>query len=569
MSQPRWPVDPFEVSIPAPTRAPAAPPPAGAGPVGGAWTGPDGQAGRGFRSELTTLARGGALTLAGSIASSLLGFALVVVIARGFHAARSAGVLFEVIALFTILANTAELGADTGLVRMVATYRATGRTQDVRPTIRVALWPVLGLSSAAAALVYLFAPELARVFIHEGSRADAVRYLQVLAPFLPMASATTVLLSGARGFGTMVPYVAILNVGVPGLRPLLIPLVLAAGLGVTSIALAWAVPVSLGFAFSLVAVYVLLRRAERRDPGARGPRRRVRDLASEFWRFSAARGLAGFFQIAVIWLNVLLLGALATTREAGIFAAVTRFIGVGTFALQAVGIALAPQVASLLARKDRERAQAVFQTGTWWLMALGWPVYVIMEVFAQFLLKLFGRDYVDVQTALLILSLGMLFLVGTGNNKIVLLMGGGSGWNLGITAGSLVIDVALNFALIPSLGMNGAAIALASTVVFDNTLTTLVVWRRLGLKPFGSGYPVVMAGSLLCFGVLGLAVRFAVGMSIPAFLGFAGVSGALYLGLLWRFRQVLRLQVLRSSLRMRSSMAAGSIGAGARAGGAR
>jgi O-antigen/teichoic acid export membrane protein len=334
-------------------------------------------------------------------------------------------------------------------------------------------------------------------------------------------------------------------------------MVLAAGLGATSVALAWAVPVSLGFAFALVAVYVLLRRAERREPGARAPRRRLADLASEFWRFSAARGLAGFFQIAVIWLNVLLLGALATTREAGIFAAVNRFTGVGTFALQAVGIALAPQVAALLARKDRERAEAVFQTGTWWLMALGWPVYVTMAVFAPFLLRLFGRDYVEGQTALLILSLGMLFLVGTGNNKIVLLMGGGSAWNLGITAGSLAINIGLNFLLIPHLGMNGAAVALASTLVFDNTVTTIVVWRRLGLRPFGSGYPVVMAGSLLCFGVLGLAVRYGVGMSIPSFLGFAAASGALYLGLLWRFRQVLRLQVLRSSLRMRPSMAAG------------
>jgi O-antigen/teichoic acid export membrane protein len=529
--------------------------------------GTDGQPGRGFRSELAILARGGTLTLAGSIASSLLGFALVVVIARGFHGARSAGVLFEVIALFTILANTAELGADTGLVRMVATYRATGRTRDVRPTIRVALWPVLALSSATAAAVYLFAPQLARVFIHEGSRLDAIRYLRVLAPFLPMASATTVLLSGARGFGTMVPYVAILNVGVPGLRPLLIPMVLAAGLGATAVALSWALPVSLGFACSLIAVYVLLRRAERRDPPGRGRRRSLGDLAWEFWRFSSARGLAGFFQILVIWLNVLLLGALATTREAGIFAAVNRFTGVGTFALQAVGIALAPQVASLLARNDKERAEAVFQTGTWWLMALGWPVYLTMAVFAPFLLKLFGHDYVEGQTALVILSVGMVFLVGTGNNKIVLLMGGGSAWNLGITAASLVIDVGLSLVLIPSLGMNGAAVALAGTLVFDNMTTTLVVWKRLGLRPFGSGYPVVMAGSLMCFGVLGLAVRSALGMSVSTFFGFAGVAGALYLALLWRFRQVLRLQVLRSSLRRRPIMAGAPVGGpGARTG---
>jgi O-antigen/teichoic acid export membrane protein len=463
-------------------------------------------------------------------------------------------VLFEVIALFTILANTTELGADTGLVRMVASYRAVGRTQDVRPTLRVALLPVLALSSLAALFVYLFAPDLTRVLINEGSRADGIRYLRVVAPFLPMAAATTVLLSGARGFGTMVPYVAILNVGVPILRPVLVGAVLAVGLGAAAVALGWALPVAAGFVCSLLAMYWLLQRAERRDRRVPGPPRRAGDLASEFWRFSSARGLAGFFQVAAIWMNVLLLGALGTTRDAGIFAAINRFTGVGTFALQAVGIALAPQVASLLARKDRAQAEGVFQTGTWWLIALGWPVYLTMAVFAPFVLKVFGPEYVEGQTALVIMCVGLMFLVGTGNNKIVLLMGGGSGWNLGITAASLIMNITLNILLIPVMGMNGAAVALSGSLVFDNSVTTLVVWRKLGLVPFGPGYPVVAIASFACFGGIGLVIRSLFGLSFPTFVLFAVVAGGVYLAILWRFRRVLRLSVLRASLRGRAGM---------------
>jgi O-antigen/teichoic acid export membrane protein len=492
------------------------------------------------------------------VASSLLGFALVVVITRGLHQARVAGVLFEVIALFMILSNTTELGADTGLVRMVSGYRATGRTRDVRPTLSIAVWPVLILSSAAAVAVYQFAPQLAEVFIHGGSRTAAIHYLRVFAPFLPMASATTVILSGTRGFGTMVPYVAVLNVAVPALRPALIVVAITAGLGATGVALSWVAPLAGGFVISLVWAAYLLRRTERRESGTSERRRSRRSLAAEFWRFSAPRGIAGFLQVTLVWLSPLIVGALATTREAGIFAAVNRLTGVGTFALQAVGIALAPQVASLLARNDRRQAEAIFQTGTWWLMALGWPIYVTMAVFAPFLLRIFGPEYVAGQHVLVILAIGMAALVGTGNNKIVLLMGGGSGWNLGISAASLTLNIALNLWLIPIMGMEGAAIALASTVVFDMTATTLVVWRKLRIEPFGAGYPVVLLGSLLCFGGLGLAVREAVGMTIPSFAGFAVVSTGLYLLLLWRFRRVLRLRVLRSSLRLRAGMAAGA-----------
>lgn len=573
MSDRRWPVDPFEASKrsqartspPAWDRLGEAPPagptrrPSVAGPLPGGDA--DGRGPGSLKSELTTLARGGTLTLAGSLASSLLGFALVVVITRGLHRARVAGVLFEVIALFTILSNTTELGADTGLVRMVAGYRATGRIKDVRSTMAIALWPVLALSSAAAVLLYVFAPQLARTFIHSASRDVAVQYLRVFAPFVPMASATTVLLSGTRGFGTMVPYVSILNIGVPALRPFLLVLAIVVGVGASGVALSWAVPVAGGFALALVWAYALLRRAERRERGT-ASKGSFRSLAAEFWRFSAPRGLAGFLQVTVIWLNILLVGALATTRDAGIFAAVNRFTGVGTFALQAVGIALAPQIAALLARKDRAQAEAVFQTGTWWLMALGWPIFITMAAFAPFLLQIFGQEYVAGQHVLLIVSLGMLALVGTGNNKIVLLMGGGSGWNLAISALSLTLNVGLNLLLIPHLGMNGAAIALASTIVFDMLFTTLIVWMRLAIEPFGAGYPVVAIGSLLCFGALGLLVRQTVGMSGLSFAGFAVVSSGLYLLLLWRFRGVLRLPVLRSSLSMRGAMAGGRLRAG-------
>ena len=101
-----------------------------------------------------------------------------------------------------------------------------------------------------------------------------------------------------------------------------------AGLGTTAYALSWTLPVAAGFLAALIVLMRLLRRAERREP-AREPARSLRRLAGEFWRFSAPRGLAGVFQTAVIWLDILLVGALRNSREAGIYAAVSRLVGIG------------------------------------------------------------------------------------------------------------------------------------------------------------------------------------------------------------------------------------------------
>ena len=91
-------------------------------------------------------------------------------------------------------------------------------------------------------------------------------------------------------------------------------------------------------------------------------------------------------------------------------------------------------------------------------------------------------------------------------HKIVLLMGGGSGWNLLVTGASLTSNVVLNLLLIPRYGMNGAAVAYAISIVFDNVATALLVWRLFGLHPFGRGYWLAVAGGTACYGGVGLVV---------------------------------------------------------------
>src|SRR5439155_3408193 len=269
------------------------------------------------------------------------------------------------------------------------------------------------------------------------SRSDGATYIRLFAPAIPLASATIVALSGSRGFGSMAPYTLVQGLGMPGLRPALMVAVLALALGPVWVGLAYTIPVAIGFVAAAGILLYLLTREERRmgtaSPGAAPAQR----LGREFWRFSAPRGMAALFQVAVFQLDILLVGALRAAREAGIYAAASRYIGVGTVALQGLSLAIAPQISAYLAQNQRQRARRIYQAGTWWLIVVSCPVYVTMIVFAPVLMRVFGREFVAGQTALVILSASMLVLIATGNNKIVLLMGGGSAWNLLVTGSSL------------------------------------------------------------------------------------------------------------------------------------
>jgi O-antigen/teichoic acid export membrane protein len=501
------------------------------------------------RGDLQLLARGGSLNLIGGVVRAVLGFALVIVVTRGLHS-QGSGLLFEAIALFTILTNTAELGADTGLVRQVSRYSALGLVTDLRPMLLVSIGPVVAIGVAFGAAVFAFAPQLADLLIHGANRARGVQYLRILAPFLPVASCTAVVLAATRGFGTMVPSVLLESIAKPVVRPILTALAILIGATGGTIALAWGVPEAVELPVAIFALVALLRRAERAR-AATPERRSARVLASEFWRFSAPRGMAALFQITVIWLDVLLVGALRSAKEAGIYAAASRLVAVGWFAIEAVRLAIGPQLSALLARGDRDRANRLYQVGTWWLMVPSWPVYVALAIFAPFVLKLFGPEFAAGHTALVILSLSMLLALGTGNVTVVLLMGGKSTWNLVNTIVSLIINVTLNLLLIPKYGMSGAAIAWTASLAWDNIMPLIQVALFLKLHPFGKGYARVASAAILCYGTAGLAARYVFGLNLLSFAVFGVVATSVYSVIIWRSRHLLELPVFGQAIRAR------------------
>jgi O-antigen/teichoic acid export membrane protein len=506
--------------------------------------------------ELRGVARGGAISLVGAAVAAVLGFALTVLVSRGLGPA-GAGVFFTAVALFMVLGDTGKLGADTGLLRMVPRYRALTRIRDIRPTLYVALLPVLGSASLLAGALFGFAPQLARVLIRGVDPAEGVTYIRLFAPFLPLASVSAVVLAATRGFRTVVPFVSVENIGKPLSRCLLVGVVIGAGLGSAAVALAWVTPVAVGFVIALTILIRFLHRAERQDQPepasqvARAPRR-LRVLAAEFWRFAAPRGAAAIFQISITWLDVLLVAALRSAREAGIYAAASRFITSGTLVLQAIRLAIAPQLSGMLALQRRKDAEAVHQVATSWVIAGSWPLYLSLAAFAPLVLTMFGPEFVAGQAALTVLAIAMLLNMATGNVQSVLLMGGKSSWSLLNLGASLTVNLVLNLLLVPRYGISGAAIAWAASIFVDNLASVAEVRFLLGVRTFSRKYLPLLLAAVGCFGVLGALLRFAFGPSLPVFVLFGMIAVVLYGLFLWRSRERLELVTLYDAVRIRA-----------------
>jgi O-antigen/teichoic acid export membrane protein len=286
----------------------------------------------------------------------------------------------------------------------------------------------------------------------------------------------------------------------------------------------------------------------------------VRRLAAEFWRFAAPRGVAATFQTLVLWLDVLLVGAMTSTRQAGIYATASRFVLLGTLAIEAVRLAIAPQLGAMFARNDLAGAQRMYGVATWWLMVPSWPVYIVIAAFAPVFLRLFGEGFSEAQDVLVILSIAMLFNIGTGNVTVVLLMAGKSVWNLGNALIAFVINLGLNLLLIPRLGITGAAIAWTVSIVWENLAPLVQIRRAFGLTPFGRGYVRVATAALVVFGGVALVIRFAFGAGVPQLILAVLIAIGPYVYVLMRARGELEAGVLVRAMKARPSRPGGDDG---------
>lgn len=477
-----------------------------------------------------------------------LQFGLVMVVTRVLDGG-AAGAFLEAVALFMIVTRWGALGADSGIVRAIPRLHVLGRSDELARTIGVAVVPVAVVGALAGLVVFLGADRLGAAFFDHVHRAVGAQQLRLLAVFIPVWICGTVLLAAVRGFGDIV-FVATQNAALAAVRPPIVAACALAGLGAAGVALGWVLPTVPVLAGAVILVRRHLRRVER--PAVRTVHRRIAAIGREFWAFSLPRAMAAMFSVTITWLDVLLVGRLDSTTEAGIYGVASRLYIVGAYALQAVGTAAAPQFSELIAAGERGALERIYQLGTWWTMTISWPFYAVMLVFPAAMMEaFFGPGYASGGRALAILGFAGLLDVGTGNSQAVLLMSGHSRLYAANTAAALAANVGLNLALVPPFGITGAAVAWTVSIAMTNVAAVLQVRYLMGVRPLGPGYPFVCAATAGCFVAVPLGVRALAGSSRPAFAAAVILASGLYLLVLRRWGAVLELGTLWNAVRRR------------------
>ncbi|MGH6917731.1 MAG: oligosaccharide flippase family protein [Geminicoccaceae bacterium] len=423
-------------------------------------------------SAKARLARGASSAFIVNTLATGLAFLSQIVLARALGA-DGYGIYAYVMAWITILALLATLGFQTGMLRFASAYRAREEWPLLRGILRYAMRRVglaglvIGIATACVvvALGDRLAPELSRTFLVGCAMVPVLAFLQVGG-------------SVARAFGGVVSALAPQN--------LLRQAVVLAVVGTWALLLSLAIEPHGAMIVMLVATAIALGTVgwsiSRLQPAGL-PTASIAYHAQE-WRRAA---LAFLFMAAVRALlsrsDLLLLGMLADTTSVGIYAVASRVTDLVAFALTAINVMFAPNIAALHARGDRTALQAMVTTTAWWAtlsaLLIGLPLFVL----AGTVLSLFGDAFVSGTVVLRILLVGQIVNVAAGSVGPMLTMTGHERQAAIVLGVAAAAQIGMNTAMIPLFGMEGAAVTTALTVIGWNLAMGILVWRNLKIVP--------------------------------------------------------------------------------------
>ncbi len=407
-----------------------------------------------------------------------------------------------------IAAAATRFGMDVANVRLVSILVGRGELGRVRPLVRRSVLIAATVSVACAVIAFLGAGWLASTF--SGLPGQARPAFQAAAAAIPLAALAFTYMGATRGLKIM--------------RYTLYAQWAAQPLGWIAFALAgWVVArtagmTSLAYAASWGLALLIAWWGWGKETRAFDQRTEDRGIPEEgtgaLLRFGAFRAPATLFSQLIFWADFFVLSTLSSSggrvgpAQVGVYGAALRAAQSLFLFLTSVSLTFSPFVADLHHRGERLKLDGLYKSVTRWTLGATIPVLLVLAILPEPVLRIFGREFAGGDAALRLLIIGMIVPVLVGTVGFILIMVGRTGWDLLVYVGSFAIDIGIAYALIPSMGIRGAAIAQALTLSFSAFARLFLVRRFVRIWPFDRSFlrliPPTAIGAAAMIGASGL-----------------------------------------------------------------
>ena len=230
--------------------------------------------------------------------------------------------------------------------------------------------------------------------------------------------------------------------------------------------------------FSSIRVYMLFKKIDKPNDKSES------FTITEIFKTSSPMALSAIAYFIMQSIDIIILSIYEGFDQIAYYSVSVKLAMLTTLALMSVNIVIAPRIAEIYENQKMQKLQMLIKHSTRIIFLISICVLSVLFFFSEEILGLFGQGYVIANNALFFLLAAQFFNAVSGPGAIYLNMTGRQKTLNKILVSALIINILLNFYLIPIQGINGAAIATLASLIIWNTITTVLIYSRDKIKIF-------------------------------------------------------------------------------------
>jgi O-antigen/teichoic acid export membrane protein len=424
-------------------------------------------------SSMGVIVKNAGLDTVATIFNTIFAFGSSVVVTRTIGAE-----LFGKYALsnsvFQVLGVFAIFGLNAGVVRLTSKYNAKGDPQRVKGSLASGMAVSAGISVVLVTLVIALAPLLSTKVFTKMQGLDLVLRIHIIA--LPFYALMLVMNGYTQGFKTLKYTVIVELIMRPAVRLAIIVVLFLLGLRLFGVVI--------GTVLSFIAAAALSFHFARSRSPFDYRSTSTTFVTREMIFYSLPLIFARVMNIIIARSNIILVGYYIDPVATGLFGAALTISPFISFGLFSFGKIFAPVISDLWERGDRQELENTFKIVTKWCFSLGFPIFIMIMLFAPSLLLVLGPEFAGAAVSLQLLAVGQIVSALVGPAGHFLAMTGRPKLNLANSIALAGVNVVLNIIFIPRWGINGAGLAMAISLVAINVARAVEIKLLYGFTPF-------------------------------------------------------------------------------------
>jgi O-antigen/teichoic acid export membrane protein len=399
--------------------------------------------------SLQKVAKGTGIVLIGTLLATSFGFISRLLIARQWTQSDF-GIFSLALSILSIFAVISVLGLNQGVIRSISYTRGKKEWKKIPEFISVSILISITTSIISGVILFFLSDVIAEHLFHEPALILPLRIFSIALPFFMLID---MIVAIYRGFDEVKPTVYFQQILITLLFPVLLIAVLIFDLPFINVFYMYVI--SLVITCISLLIYVIIRIPSLKSYFAKTI---PKPTAKELLIFSFPLLVTAMLQMIIYSTDTLMLGGLL--------------------------LIYMPVIAGLYAKNLIDEMRRSFSILTKWICFATTPLFLIFFLFTEPIVELlFGSSYIPASTVLRIISLGFIINNFLGPNGSTLIAMGKSKFIMFATLASAGINVGLNCILIPSYGIEGAAIASAATLVSINLIRSWKLYSLNRMQP--------------------------------------------------------------------------------------